>query len=55
MKDGIRAEQDTAFEEFSALLMQEHGVAVKENGEPFSGADKGLFALFRVRAVSQTG
>ena len=31
MKGGIRAEQDTAFEEFSALLMQKHGVAVKEN------------------------
>mgnify|MGYP004483668313 FL=1 len=55
MKGGIRAERDTTFEEFSALLMQEHGVAVKENGGHFSGADKGLFASFRVRAVSQTG
>ena len=55
MKGGIRAERDTAFEEFSALLMQKHGIAVKENGGLFSDAGKGLFASFRVRAVSQTG
>ena len=55
MKGGIRAEQDTTFEAFSALLMQKHGIAVKERWGHFSDADKGIFALFRVRAVSQTG
>ena len=52
MKGGIRAEQDTTFEESSALLMQKHGVAVKENGGTFLVRTKGFCALQGTRCFS---